>query len=132
MSSCDGAHCIIDGGTFVNSEITFQARRNVRAGKAKFCISDSQLWLCLKQMAGVTDICDRMEQECPLKRGGVYTNNNSFFAPDASMEGELTYKLYDEKCNVLACVQYKGGFRSQNKDIQLQFFTGDSYPCGDK
>ncbi|CAI2737149.1 unnamed protein product, partial [Dicrocoelium dendriticum] len=132
VSNCSQVSCIAEGGTFVNVQIAFQAKRIVRSGKAKLCLSDPQLKICLREVADISDICDFIDPGCPLQQGGVYTYKRSFFAPDVSMKGEPTFKLYDEECNVLACVQAKAEIGSKNKDIPQILFTDDSYPCGGK
>ncbi|CAI2738493.1 unnamed protein product, partial [Dicrocoelium dendriticum] len=106
--------------------------RNVLSGKVKFCLYDPHSNLCLKEVADIIDICDHVDQGCPLKKGGIYKYNSSFFAPDVLIMGEGIYKLYDEECNVLACVEYYGEIRSKNKVIPQKLFTDDSYPCGGK
>ncbi|CAI2738502.1 unnamed protein product [Dicrocoelium dendriticum] len=108
------------------------SERIVRSGKAKLCLSDSQSKSCLREVADISDICDFIDPGCPLQQGGVYTYKRNFLVPDVSMEGETSYKLYDEECNVLACIEYKGEIESKNKDIPQLLLTDDSYPCGSK
>ncbi|CAH8478815.1 unnamed protein product [Dicrocoelium dendriticum] len=132
VPNCSQVSCVADGGSFVNIEITFQAKRIIRSGKAQLCLRDSQSKICLREVADISDICDYMDPGCPLQQGGVYTYKRSFLAPDVSMKGEVSYKLYDEECNVVACLQYNGEIVSKNKNRPQILFTEDSYPCGGK
>ncbi|CAI2737629.1 unnamed protein product, partial [Dicrocoelium dendriticum] len=132
LTNCSQAPCVSEGGTFATFEITFQSRRRVRSGKAKLCLIDSQSKRCLRELADTNDICDYIKQGCPLEQGGVYTYKKTIIAPDVPMEGETTHQLYDEECNVIACMQYRAEVRSKNKNIPPQIFTDDSYPCGGK
>ncbi|CAI2737852.1 unnamed protein product [Dicrocoelium dendriticum] len=132
VSNCTQAPCVCEGGNFARKEITFRTRRRVLSGKLQACISDSQSKNCLRQLPGTDNICNYIDEGCPLEAGAVYTYKNTLFAPDVSLKGEESYKIYDQDCNVIACLQFPGEIRSKNTYISPSLFTDDSYPCGDK
>ncbi|CAI2737165.1 unnamed protein product, partial [Dicrocoelium dendriticum] len=132
VSNCSKSPCVVDGGAQVDLEIIFKARRTVRSGKAQVCSTDSKSKMCSRPAAEIEDICEYIEGGCPLEEGSVHTYKRTYFTPDASLQGEVTYKLYDEECNVIACMQYRRKILSKNKKMPQNLLTDDSYPCGGK
>ncbi|CAH8430313.1 unnamed protein product [Dicrocoelium dendriticum] len=95
------------------------------------CLKNSKPLMCHKAFAEIPDICEHMEPKCPMEPGRVYTYNYLYQTPNISVRGVPVYKLYDEKCNMIACVELVGEIRSSNKNISQLTEMDDSQPCKD-